>query len=118
MKQIIPSRIASIIYAIAIGIFGVLHFMNAEEMKSSVPEFIPGGVAWIYITGSCLILAAIAIIINKAARIACYLLALMLILFIFTIHLKHLEGGNFNNVLKDAAMAMAAILIANNAPEK
>ncbi len=109
---------ASIIYAIAIGCFGVLHFMNAEEMKSGVPDFIPGGIIWIYITGAGLILAAVAIIINKATRLACYLLALMLVIFIFTIHLKHLAGGNYANVLKDAAMAMAAILIANNAPEK
>jgi putative oxidoreductase len=114
MKQIIPSRIASIIYALAIGTFGVLHFMNAEEMKSGVPDFIPGGIAWIYITGACLILAALAIIINKYTRLACYLLALMLLVFIVTIHLKHLQGGNYANVLKDAAMAMAAILIGNN----
>lgn len=118
MKQIIPSRAASIIYAIAIGCFGVLHFMNADEMKAGVPAFIPGGVAWIYITGAGLILAAIAIIINKYARLACYLLALMLLVFIVTIHLKHLQGGNFTNVLKDAAMAMAAILIGNNASNK
>lgn len=118
MKQIIPSRIAAIIYALAIGSFGVLHFMNAAEMKAGVPDFIPGGIAWIYITGACLLLAAIAIIINKYTRIACYLLALMLLIFIVTIHLKHLQGGNYTNVLKDAAMAMAAILIGNNATEK
>jgi putative oxidoreductase len=117
MKQIIPSRIASIIYAIAIGTFGVLHFMNAEEMKSGVPDFIPGSIAWIYITGAGLILAAIAIIINKYKRLACYLLALMLLVFIVTIHLKHLQGGNYANVLKDTAMAMAAILIGNNSED-
>ena len=115
MKQLIPSRIASIIYALVIGAFGVLHFMHAEEMKGGVPDFIPGGIAWIYITGACFILAAIAIIINKATRLACYLLAVMLLVFVFTIHLKLLVNGNYMNVLKDTAMAMAAILIGNNA---
>jgi len=115
MKQLVPSRIAGIIYALSIGAFGVLHFVNAEEMKSGVPDYIPGGIIWIYITGACFILAAIAILINKATRIACYLLAAMLIIFIFTIHLKHLEHGNYTNVLKDTAMAMAAILVGNNA---
>ncbi|MGC4100599.1 hypothetical protein [Ferruginibacter sp.] len=117
MKQIISSRVAGIIYALSIGTFGVLHFMNAEEMKSGVPDYIPGGIVWIYITGACLILAAIAIIINKATRLACYLLAAMLLIFVFTIHLKHLMNGNFTNVLKDTAMAMAAVLVGNNAPE-
>jgi len=116
MKQIIPSRAASIIYALAIGSFGVLHFLNAEEMKSGVPEYIPGGIVWIYITGTCLILAAIAIITNIATRLACYLLAAMLLIFVFTIHLKHLVNGNYTNILKDTAMAMAAILVGNNAP--
>jgi len=117
MKQIIPSRAAGIIYALAIGTFGVLHFMNAEEMKAGVPEFIPGGITWIYITGTCLILAAIAILLNNSVtRIACYLLAAMLLVFVFTIHLKHLVNGNYTNVLKDTAMAMAAILVGNNAP--
>ncbi|MGG9964336.1 hypothetical protein [Ferruginibacter sp. SUN106] len=117
MKQLISSRIAGIIYALAIGSFGVLHFVNAEEMKSGVPDYIPGGIVWIYITGTCLILAAIAIIINKATRLACYLLAAMLLIFVFTIHLKHLVNGNYTNILKDTAMAMAAILVGNTASE-
>jgi hypothetical protein len=42
-------------------------------------------------------------------------LAAMLLIFVFTIHLKHLVSGNYTNVLKDTAMAMAAILVGNNA---
>ena len=114
MKPIISSRIASIIYALAMGVFGILHFLNAAAMKDSVPTYIPGGIFWIYFTGAALILAAIAIIIDKSARLACYLLAAMFLIFILTLHLKPLLNGNFTNVLKDTAMAMAAILIGNN----
>ena len=117
MKPIISSRIAGIIYALAIGTFGILHFMNANEMKSGVPDYIPGGILWIYVTGAGMILAAIAIIINKWARLACYLLAAMFLIFVFTLHFKHLASGNFTNVLKDTAMAMAAILVGNNSSE-
>ena len=114
MKPIISSRIAGVIYALAIGTFGFLHFKNADAMKAGVPDFIPGGIIWIYITGTGLILAAIAIIINKYTRLACYLLAAMLLIFVFTLHLKPLLNGSFTNVLKDTAMAMAAIIIGNN----
>jgi putative oxidoreductase len=116
MKPIISSKIAGIIYALAIATFGVLHFINADGMKSSVPEYMPGdGIMWIYFTGACLILAAVAILINKFARLACYLLAAMFLIFVFTLHLKPLLNGSFTNLLKDTTMAMAAVLIGNNA---
>ena len=115
MKPIISSKIAGFIYAIAIGTFGVLHFLNVNAMKASVPEYMPGDAAiWIYFTGACLILAAIAIIINKFTRLACYLLALMFLIFVFTLHLKPLLSGSFTHLLKDTAMAMGAIIIGNN----
>ncbi len=116
MKPLVSSKIAGIVYALAVGTFGVLHFINADGMKSSVPEYMPGGGAiWIYFTGACLLLAAVAILINKFTRLACYLLAAMFLIFVFTLHLKPLLNGSFTNLLKDTAMAMAAILIGNNA---
>jgi uncharacterized membrane protein len=115
MKPFISSKIASIIYALAVGTFGVLHFKNVNALKASVPEYMPGdGSIWIYITGACLILAAISIIINKFTLQACYLLALMFLIFVFTLHLKPLLDGGFTHLLKDMAMAMGAILIGNN----
>ena len=114
MKPIISSRIASIIYALAVGAFGILHFVSADEMKTLLPDYLPGGVFWIYFTGVCLLLAAIAIIIGKYTRLACYLLAAMLLIFGFTLHLRPSFTTTFTLFLKDAAMAMGAILIANN----
>ncbi len=118
MKSIIPSRVAEILFALAIGTFGVLHFMHADMMAGGVPTFMPGdGKIWIYITGSGLILAAIAILINKFKRVACYLLAVMLLIFVFTIQLKPAMDGNLGGLLKDTALAMAAIIIGNNATD-
>ena len=118
MNTLIPSRVASIIFAIAIGAFGVRNFIKAESMDAIVPDYMPGGGdIWLYITGACLILAAIAIILNnRLTRPACYLLALMLIIFVFTLHLKPALGGNPNNLLRDTAIAMGAIIIGNLAP--
>ena len=114
MKPLLSSKIAGIIYAIAIGTFGILHFRNVDAMKASVPDYMPGdGSIWIYFTGACMILAAIAIIINKYTRLACYLLAAMFLIFVFTLHLKPLLSGGFTHLLKDISMAMGAILIGN-----
>ena len=114
MKSIFPTRLAEMLYALIMGFFGVMHFMNADVMSGMLPEFMPGdGKIWIYITGAGLIAAALAIIINKFKTLACYLLAAMLLIFVFTIHLKPAMDGNAGQLLKDAALAMAAIIIGN-----
>jgi uncharacterized membrane protein len=114
MKPILSSRIAAIIYALAIAAFGISHFMGVNEMKTLLPDYLPGGVFWIYFTGVCLLAAAVAIIIDKNTRLACYLLAAMLLIFGFTLHLRPSFTTTFSLFLKDAAMAMAAILIGNS----
>ena len=116
MKSFIPTRVAEMVFALAIGTFGVLHFMHADMMGGGVPDYMPGdGKMWIYITGAGFIAAALAILINKFKRVACYLLAIMLLVFVFTIHLKPAMDGNLVNLLKDTCLAMAAIIIGNSA---
>ncbi len=117
MNNLIPTRVASIIYALTIAAFGVRNFLKADTMDTNVPDYMPGGIIWMYITGTCMILAAIAIILNnKLTRVACYLLALMLIIFVCLLHIKTALSGNPANLLRDIAMAMGAIIIGNLAP--
>lgn len=110
------SRIASIVYALTIAVFGINHFRYGKGMGGMVPHWAPGDATiWVYIAGAGLILAAISIIIGKFTKLACYLLAAMLLLFVFTLHLPAVFNGNdaaMTGVLKDTAMAMAAVLIA------
>lgn len=114
MKAFIPSKIAEIVFALVIGMFGANHFMKTDMMAGYIPSYMPGDASiWVYITGAALILAAIAIIINMQKTLACYLLAAMLLVFVFTLHLKPAMDGNLGSLLKDTAMAMAAILIGN-----
>ena len=104
------------LYALIMGIFGVLHFMNVDMMSGMVPDYMPAdGKIWIYVTGTAFIAAALAILINKFKTMACYLLAAMLLIFVFTIHLQPAMDGNPGQLLKDTALAMAAIIIGNNA---
>jgi putative oxidoreductase len=120
MRPFISSRIAEIIFAVVIIIFGINHFMAGSAMAGGVPSFIPGGVIWVYITGTGFILAGLAIIIDRYKTLACYLLALMLIIFVLTIHVPgYINGEGMSrmmsrtNGLKDIAIAMGAILIGN-----
>ncbi len=126
MNNLIPSRVAAIIYALIMGYFGVNHLMHAKDMSGAVPDYMPGdGSIWIYVTGAALVAAALAIIINKYVKVACYLLALMLLIFVLALHLKMVTNSEgmmqtqaIGGMLKDVALAMAAILIGNSSTNK
>jgi len=117
------SRIAIYILSIVMIAFGIYHFLHPKNLIIYLPQFIPGGLAWIYIVGSAFILAAIAFIINRMARLAGYLLAIMLFVFVLTIHLpNYLHAGDAEmrqlaliSLLKDLALGAFALHIAANA---
>lgn len=114
MKSYFSTRLAEIIYAFTIGFFGVLHFMNVDELSAVIPDYFPGdGIIWIYLTGAGFILAALAILVNKLKKLACYLLAAMWLIFVFTLHLQPALNGNPAELLKDTGLAMTAIIIGN-----
>ena len=116
----IVSRIA---YGLCLIVFAFFHFSKAPVMAGGVPSFIPGGIIWVYITGIALVLAGIAFIINKKVKLAAYLLGLMLIIFVLTIHLPgflnagdaEVRQGALINLLKDTAIAAFALHIGANA---
>ncbi len=123
-KNFIPSNVARMIFAATLALFGLFHFLGATAMAGMVPSyltFIPGEI-WVYVTGLCLLAAAAAIVLERQVKLACYLLALMLVLFVLLLHLPNLgnpEKGQMAMVsmLKDMAMAMCAILIGNESEE-
>lgn len=123
MTQHTVSRIAVIILAIVMIFFGLYHFMQPQNLLVYVPGFMPGGIIWVYLTGAAFILAAIAFIAHKMVKIAGYLLALLLVIFVVTIHLpNYLHAGDsdmqnmaFVNLLKDTALAAFALYIGSNA---
>jgi len=107
MKAFIPTKLAEVIFALIIAYFGYWHFTHADAMGKAVPDFIPGpGSLWIYITGVVFVLAAIGILADLKKTLVCYVLAAMLLLFAFTVHLH-----NHIDALKDVALAMCALII-------
>lgn len=113
----LTTTVARILFAIPMLIFGMMHFMNAGMMAGMVP--LPGGVFWVYLTGLGLVAASISIFTQKFTKIACLLLAVMLMMFVLTIHLPGVMSGDpakmqmaMPNMLKDMALAGAALLLA------
>jgi len=123
MNQHIISRAAIYILALVMAFFGIRHFLYPYELLVKVPDFLPGGIVWVYITGAAFVLAALSFVTNIWVRTAAYLLALLLFTIVFTIHLpNYLETADrtyqqmaLTNLLKDSALAAFALYIASNA---
>ncbi|MGK0138297.1 MAG: putative oxidoreductase [Algoriphagus sp.] len=114
------SKISKYLIALPAALFGVFHFLGAEKMAGMVP--IPGGVIWVYITGVAFILAAVAIIIGKKARLAATLLAVMLLVILLTIHLPAVIAGGggdqaaMSSLLKDLMISGGVLTLASTLP--
>lgn len=115
--RLMKATIGKIVFSLTLLVFGLFHFMNASGMAGMVPEWVPGGVFWVYATGAFLIAGAVAIIINRMASLAALLLAVLLLIFVLTIHLPSVMAGGdgaqmaMTMLLKDLSMAAAALYI-------
>lgn len=113
------STIGRYLYALPFGVFGLFHFMNAGQMAGMVP--IPGGQFWVYLTGLAMLAACVSILIETKARLACILLGVLLLIYVLSIHLPAVIGGemqpSMTNLLKDLALAGGAWFVAGSYEE-
>lgn len=101
--------------AIPMAIFGLFHFISGSAMAGMVPAAIPGGVLWVYLTGIALIAASMAILLDKMAKLASVLLAVLLLVFVLVVHLKGAMAGDQSaiaSLFKDVAIAGGALVFA------
>ena len=113
------ARLAIYLLSVIMIIFGIQHFLHPRDLVNYVPQFLPGGIIWVYFVGLAFILVAIAFITNKLVKAAGYLLAVLLFIFVLTIHLpNYMNAGNTEtkqaaliSLLKDTAIACFALYI-------
>lgn len=115
MKNLIST--GRILYAVPFLIFGLLNLLNGSKMTSTVPGWLPVPVFWIYFVGICFIAAAVSILIRKYARLACLLLALLLLVLILSVHIPNLFSeqmvqAGMQGILKDTSLLGAALFLA------
>jgi uncharacterized membrane protein YphA (DoxX/SURF4 family) len=121
-----------ILFALPFAIFGLNHFFMESFFSGLLTTFIPGGGFTVVFTGVLLIVVSVLIIIKKYVKEAAVTLAVLLTLFILTIHIPHLlipstmnpdfvyrdvyEGTNINmfvwiNFFKDISLLGATLLL-------
>lgn len=126
MKKLMSTRLAIIIFAIIIAFFGANSILHAKDMSANVPSFLSSSSIAVYLSGTGFLLAAFAFIIDRYAKIAGYLLALLLLIIVFSVDVPGIFRAvnvpvkmlYITNTLKDAALAMAAVLIGDISRER
>lgn len=124
MKQYhIVSRIAIYLLAAVMIVYGTIHLLKPHDLVVYIPDYIPGGVLWVHVVGVAFILGGISFILNRWVKMAGYLLAILLFVFVIVIHLpNYLNAGNAEtqamaliNILNDTAIAGFALHLAAGA---
>jgi uncharacterized membrane protein YphA (DoxX/SURF4 family) len=111
------TTIGRIFFALPFGIFGINHFLMLDYYIGQLTSFIPSGAFTIILTGLFLIAACISIISKKMVTLSSILLAIMLFVFIVTIHLPHLIQQQDVEIsmialLKDISLMGGSLMIA------
>jgi uncharacterized membrane protein len=119
----IISRIAIYMLSVVLIIFGIFHFLYPRDLLVYVPLSLVGGIIWAYIVGGVFIVVGLSFLTNQFVKFTSYLLVVMVIFFILTIHLpNYMNAGDRDmqqmalvNILKDMAIAGFAMHIAAGA---
>jgi putative oxidoreductase len=115
MKKL--SLLGRILFAIPFAVFGINHFLMTDYYVGMLTSFIPLGAYTIILTGILLITASISIITKKFVKISTICLAILLFIFIVTIHIPHLFTETDRTVtlialLKDISLMGGSLMIA------
>ncbi|MBU3742634.1 MAG: DoxX family membrane protein [Candidatus Kapabacteria bacterium] len=122
----IPAHLLGRIFlAIPFLVFGILHLMGADQMAGMVPKWVPGGVFWVYFTGIAEIAAGGAFLTGKKVKLAGQLAALLVLVYVLTIHLPGMMGAtdaaagqmSMMALLKDLGLVGGALLASHSASE-
>ena len=105
--------------AVTVITFGIEHFIYKQFVAMLVPTWIPGAVFWTYFAGIALILSGASMIVNIQARLASFLLGLMIFLWFLVLHIPRaiadphtLMGNEWTSVFEALAFSGIAFLLA------
>jgi uncharacterized membrane protein len=103
----------------AMAVFGVEHFLAAQDIMALVPRWLPGPLFWTYFVGAAWIAAAISFIVWRHVRWSAALLALAFLIIVATIDLPNLpmNAGKrlfWTLTVRELAFAGGAMVLAGS----
>jgi putative oxidoreductase len=114
MKKL--TTIGRILFAAPFALFGINHFLMLDYYLGILTSFVPLGAYTIILTGIMLIVASISIITKILVKFSTLLLAILLFIFIVTIHIPHLFTDADKTItiialLKDISLMGGSLMI-------
>lgn len=111
------TSLGRILFALPFAVFGINHLLMMDYYIGMLTSFIPLGAYTIILTGLVLIAVSISIITKKFVKLSTIILAVLLLLFILTIHIPHLIEGSDRPttliaLLKDISLMGGSLMIA------
>jgi putative oxidoreductase len=115
MKKL--TTVGRILFAIPFALFGINHFLMLNYYLGMLTSFVPLGAYTIILTGIMLIAASISIITKVLVKFSTLMLAILLFIFIVTIHIPHLFADADKTItiialLKDISLLGGSLMIA------
>ena len=115
MKNV--TTLGRILFAIPFVLFGINHFLMTDYYLGMLTSFVPLGAYTIILTGIMLIAAGVSIISKKFVKLSTIMLAILLFIFIITIHIPHLFKDVDKTItiialLKDISLMGGSLMIA------
>jgi putative oxidoreductase len=106
-----------VLFALPFILFSLGHFIYGTPMTGLVPEYLPGGVIWVYIAGLVLLTGGILILINKYARAGGIIIGVLMLIFVITVHYPGIMDQEITQIaisgfFKDLALSGGAFFIA------
>ncbi len=113
------ATIGRVVFAIALVVFAVQHFLYAKFVATIVPAWIPARLFWTYFVGVAFIAAALTIVIRKMARTASVLLGTMFFIWVVILHVPRVatnprNGDEVTSLLVALAMSGASFILAES----
>ena len=110
------TSIGRILFAIPFALFGINHFLMLDYYLGMLTSFVPLGAYTIILTGIMLIAASISIITKVLVKFSTMMLAVLLFIFIITIHIPHLfidadKTTTIIALLKDISLLGGSLMI-------
>lgn len=117
--MLFSTRIAAIFFAVALLGWGIMHFIIGDFAAGRAPawpEGVPGKIAWAYISGITLIVAAISVFTNQKTRLTVTCAGVMILLWAGSrnlfIVLSTLDyGGQMTNTGKSLTIGFGALAV-------
>jgi uncharacterized membrane protein YphA (DoxX/SURF4 family) len=81
-----PILFGRLLFGLSMMVFGAQHFMYASFLATLVMAWLPAHLFWIYLTGTAMVAAGLAITTAIQARLAGILLGVMFLLWVLLLH--------------------------------